>query len=204
MNQLNKSSASGRRTPDHPIDPVFVDRWSPRAFDAAPMPAAHLLTLLEAARWAPSAYNIQPWRFLYVLRDDTHWRRVLAVLDAFNRDWAQQASALIVLLSDSLMPGVDGRAEQPSRTHSLDAGAAWAHLALQATRLGYQAHAMAGVDFDKARRSLGVPGRYRVEIAIAVGRQAYAAVLPQPLREREIPSTRRPLGEIAFPGRFPG
>ena len=192
-----------QRQSDHPIDPIFLERWSPRAFDGRAMPESDLLSLIEAARWAPSAFNVQPWRFLYALRDDAHWQQYLELLDSFNRAWAQQASALVFLLSDSLMFAEDPAKTKPSRCHSFDAGAAWAQLALQATRMGYQAHGMAGIDYEKSRKSLQVPERYRIEIAIAIGRRADATNLPEDLRERETPSSRRPLQELAFAGAFP-
>ena len=192
------------RTPDHPIEPVFLDRWSPRAYDATPMPASDLFTIVEAARWAPSAYNVQPWRFLYSRRDDAHWQGYLALLDPFNASWARHASALVFVLSDTVMPGEGSRPPKLSRTHSFDAGAAWAQLALQATSLGYQAHAMAGIDFERSQEDLLVPGRYRIEIAVAIGRRADPSLLPDELRTREQPSQRLSLSEIAFAGSFPG
>lgn len=191
------------RTPTHAIEPIFLNRWSPRAYDGHAMPTTDLLAIIEAARWAPSAYNIQPWRFVYSQRDDAAWPRHLDLLDPFNAGWAQHAAALVFIASDTLMPGNGGRPDTPSRTHSFDAGAAWAQLALQATALGYQAHAMAGVDFDKAHDRLAIPPRFRVEVAVALGNRADPSVLPEDLRERETPSQRLPLGAIAFPGSFP-
>lgn len=190
------------RTAAFPIDPIFIERWSPRSFHPEPMPAEALLTILEAARWAPSAYNVQPWRFLYALRGDAHWPRFVALLDSFNQSWAGSASALVVLLSDT---GSDDAAQQPqaSPISSFDTGAAWSHIALQAVRTGYHAHAMAGIDFDAAREALAVPPRFRIEIAVALGRRAEPESLPPQLREREWPSPRRPLTETAFPGPFP-
>ena len=190
------------RSPDHPVDPLFVNRWSPRAFEAKAMPEGDLYTVLEAARWAPSAYNIQPWRFIYAMRDDAHWNVFLGLLDPFNASWAKNASALVFLVSDTLTPAHGASPAQPSRTHSFDAGAAWAQLALQATTMGYQAHAMAGIHFDEIRQRLSVPGNYRVEIAIAIGRQTDPCDLPPALQEREMPSSRLPLEEIAFSERF--
>lgn len=200
--QQHKSLVCRRREPDYPVDPVFVQRWSPRAFDASTMPLADLHTMLEAARWAPSAYNIQPWRFVYALRGDEHWDDFLGLLDPLNEVWARHASALVFVVSDSLIPSQDSNVRKPSRTYRFDAGAAWAHLALQATALGYQAHAMAGIRFDAVNPELSVPDRYRVEIAVAIGRQASLALLPPALREREVPSDRLPLNRIAFAGRF--
>ncbi len=191
------------RRADHPIEPIFLDRWSPRAFDAAPIPEHDLFSILEAGRWAPSAFNIQPWRFVYARQGDETWQTFVRFLDPSNAAWAQHAAALVVLLSDTVMPGDNNRPDRPSRTHSFDAGAAWAQVALQATALGYQAHAMAGLDRDAAAQALTVPDRFRVEIAIAIGRRADPATLPQDLRERETPSQRLPLREITFAGRYP-
>lgn len=191
------------RSPDYPIEPIFYERWSPRAFSAASMPASDLLTILEAARWAPSAFNIQPWRFLYSHRDDAQWQTYLSLLDPFNASWAHSASALLFVLSDTVMPEDDRQVQKSSRYSSFDAGAAWAQLALQATSLGYQAHAMAGIDIEQSQKTLVVPEHYRVEVAIAVGRRAEPSMLPAELQEREQPSQRLPVHEIAFAGAFP-
>jgi len=192
-----------KRTPNHPIEPIFLNRWSPRAYEATSMPASDLFIILEAARWAPSAYNVQPWRFLYSHRDDVHWQEYLSLLDPFNASWAQHSSALVVVLSDTIMPGNDRRPQKPSRSHSFDAGAAWAQLALQATALGYQAHAMAGIYFEQAQEKLAVPERYRVEVAVAIGKRADPSVLPAALQDGEQPSQRYSVHEIAFAGSFP-
>lgn len=196
------SATREHRQPDHRVDPLFVNRWSPRAFEAEAMPKGDLYTVLEAAHWAPSAYNIQPWRFIYAMRDDAHWDGFLGLLDPFNASWAKNASALVFLVSDTLTPAHGSSAAKPSQTHSFDAGAAWAHLALQATALGYQAHAMAGIRFDEIRQRLAVPDNYKVEIAVAIGRQADPSELPPALQDREKPSPRLPLAQIAFPRGF--
>ncbi|MEO5640919.1 MAG: nitroreductase family protein [Sphingomicrobium sp.] len=188
------------RSTAHPIDPIFLDRWSPRAFDGSVMPEADLLTMLDAARWAASSFNYQPWRFLYALRGTPDFDRFLNLLMPFNAAWAKAASALLIVVSDREM--VMGDKSNPSHSHSFDAGAAWAQLALQATRMGYHTHGMAGVDFDRARTELSVPDRFRLEAAIAVGRIGDPATLPDKLREREFPSDRKPLDEIAYPGNF--
>ncbi|MEM9063022.1 MAG: nitroreductase family protein [Pseudomonadota bacterium] len=191
------------RTSNFPIEPLFLSRWSPRAYDAAVLPEHHLLTILEAGRWAPSAYNIQPWRFLYARRDDELWPDFLSVLDPFNRRWAADASALIFVLSDTVMPGDGDRPDAISHYNSFDAGAAWANIALQATALGYSAHAMAGLVFSEAPAVLRFPSRYKLEIGISIGRRAERDRLPADLRAGETPSDRMPLNRIAFPGRFP-
>lgn len=191
------------RTPDHPINALFLERWSPRAYDAQTMPKEDLQRILEAGRWAPSAFNIQPWRFLFSLRGDSKWDDFLSILDAFNGQWAKDASALVFVLSDTVMPGDGDRPDAPARYNSFDAGAAWMQIALQASELGYSAHAMAGLDFAVGQRILALPERFRLEVGVAIGRRADPARLSADLREREAPSGRLPLQEIAHQGPFP-
>ncbi|KUR76200.1 nitroreductase family protein [Novosphingobium sp. Fuku2-ISO-50] len=188
------------RTADPRIVPLIVERWSPRAFDGTALPAADLAVILEAATLAPSAYNYQPWRFLHATHGDANWDRFLAPLIPFNAGWAKDAGALIYIVSDTLMRGPGGA--NPNHSHSFDAGAAWALLALQATALGYHAHGMTGVDFAKARADFGVPDDFRIEAAIAIGRKDSPDRLPEPLREREVPSTRNPVANVAVAGSF--
>lgn len=189
------------RDADHPITPIFLERWSPRAFDGQPLPLDDLMTMLEAARWAPSASNVQPWRFVYALKDGPHWEQFLSILNEGNRLWCVNAGALLLLVSQATRE-VAGKGEVPAYTNSHDAGCAWGFLALQATSMGYHAHGMAGIDRDRAARELGVPANFRVEQMIALGRRADPATLPESLRAREVPSTRRSLGETAMEGRF--
>ena len=184
------------------VNRLFVDRWSPRAFDQSKIDDRDLEIILEAAGLAPSAFNYQPWRFIYARRDDANWDQFVGLLSPFNKDWAQNASAMIFIVSDTTMD--QGEATSLSRTHSFDAGAAWAQMALQATALGYHAHAMAGIDYDRVQSELNVPPHYRVEVAVAIGRRGSPDTLPEALREREMPSGRKPVDEIAFAGAFPG
>jgi len=188
------------RAADPRIVPLIVDRWSPRAFDGTPLPADDLDVIFEAAGWAPSAFNYQPWRFLYAAHGDANWDHFVSLLMPFNAAWAKSAGALVFIVSDTQMRGPNGA--QPSRSHSFDAGAAWALLALQATALGYHTHGMAGVDFARAQAELGVPDDFRIEAAVAIGRRASADILPEPLREREVPSGRHPVARIAIAGAF--
>ena len=190
------------RHSDYPIDKLFLERWSPRAFTGEEISEHDLLTLLEAARWAPSSYNSQPWRFIYARRGTPHFDKLLSFLVEFNQSWAKTASALIVLVSNSTMlpPGKD--VPVPSHSHSMDAGAAWANLALQATISGWQAHGMVGFDMERAFAELGVPAGYRVEQVIAIGRKGDKSTLPEGLAAREAPSDRLPLAQVAMEGRF--
>ncbi|KKB63886.1 hypothetical protein WM40_09570 [Robbsia andropogonis] len=191
------------RRPTHPIDSIFTERWSPRAFSNEEISEDALLTLIEAARWAPSAYNSQPWRFVYARRGTPQFASLLACLVEFNQSWAKHASALVFVVSNSVMRPPGGDKDVPSRSHSFDAGAAWAFLALQAAKLGWYTHGMTGVDFDKAFVDLGVPAGFHVEAALAIGRLGDKSQLPEGLQAREVPSDRQPLSNIAFEGRFP-
>jgi nitroreductase len=195
------TEANGRKA-DHPIDPLFLDRWSPRAFTGEAIPEAELASIFEAARWAPSSYNSQPWRFLYARRDTAHWGKFLGLLNEFNRSWAKEAAVLIIVVSSSTMLPPGAEKEIPSHSHSFDAGAAWANLALQATRSGWHAHGMVGFDIPGSAEALGVPAHYRVEAAVAIGRKGAASLLPAGLAAREVPSPRKPLADIAFEGGF--
>lgn len=189
------------RQTDTALDRQFLDRWSPRAFDGSVIPADDLRTIFDAGRWAPSAYNYQPWRFLYATRDDAaNWDRFVDILIPFNQSWAKEAGVLIIFISEETM----GSPDKPNHSHSFDAGAAWASIALQAHLLGYYAHGMSGIDLEKARTELAVPDGFRVEAAAVIGRIGDPATLPEKLREREVPSDRKPLDAVAYTGNFNG
>jgi nitroreductase len=194
-------SANGR-TAGHDIDPMFLTRWSPRAFTGEPLPDDVLMALFEAARWAPSAFNLQPWRFVYARRGDADWARLLDVLIAYNQAWVAGASALIFVISRRFRRR-EGREPEPIYSHSFDAGAAWASLALQAHKLGWAAHGMTGFEVAKGYAAMSIPAaEYRIEAAVAVGRAADKSVLPEFLQGREAPSHREPLASLVFEGRM--
>ncbi len=195
-------TTANHRTAEHDIDPLFLERWSPRAFAEQALSETELLTLIEAARWAPSSYNSQPWYFLYARRDTPDWGKFLGLLNEFNQSWAKRAGAIIVIVSSETMrpPGADK--DVPSYSHSFDTGAAWANFALQAARSGFQAHGMVGFDIPRAAAELNVPPGHRVEAAVAVGRVGDKSILPEGLQAREVPNTRKPLSEIAIEGGF--
>ncbi|MGV8937624.1 MAG: nitroreductase family protein [Allorhizobium sp.] len=195
-------TSSNSRQSDFPIDRLFLDRWSPRAFVDETMEEDTLLTILDAAHWAPSASNYQPWRFVYARKGSDSWDTFLGILNESNQVWAKSASVLIIILSETQVRRTDGQPPRASRTHSFDAGAAWAMLAMQATLSGYFAHGMAGMDYGKAAELLGVPETFRVEAAVAIGRLAAPGTLLDDLRQREVPSSRKPLNEVAFEGAF--
>ena len=197
-------TTANTRTADHPIHELFLQRWSPRAFVPQEMPEADLMTILEAGRWAPSSYNSQPWRMLYARRGTAHWDKFLGLLGDFNRSWAQNASALVIMVSKSTMRPPGQEKDIPSHSHSFDTGSAWAQMALQATVSGYQAHGMVGFDMPRAFAELNVPEGYRVEAAIAIGKQGDKSMLPEMLQGREAPSGRNKLSDSAIEGGFPG
>jgi nitroreductase len=186
-----------QRIPDHEIHPQFVERWSPRAMNGEPLSEAELMRLFEAARWAPSSSNAQPWRFVYARAGTHHFDRLFELLAEANRAWCARAGALIVVLSKTTFD--NGR---PMRTHSYDTGAAWMSLALQGSQMGLVVHGMAGFDYDRARVDLGVPEDYAVEAMIAAGHPGKIEDLPETHRPREKPSPRRPARESVFEGRF--
>ena len=196
------TTANGR-TADHPVDTLFLERWSPRAFDGQGISEAEAMSLFEAARWSASSYNSQPWRFLYARRDTPQWEPMLSLLNPSNRSWAERSALLVVVVSNSLMsvPGKDKPV--PSHSHSFDTGAACASLALQATRMGLQAHGMVGFDMERAFTELNVPVGHRVEAAFAVGHIGDKSVLPPELQAREMPNARQPVASFAFEGGFP-
>lgn len=186
------------RQPEYDVDPLFVERWSPRAMSGEEISEAELMSLFEAARWAPSSFNNQPWRFVYARRNTPHWERFLDLLVEGNRSWAKAAAALVVILSKKTFD----RNNRPSRTHSFDAGAAWENLALQGWRKGLVVHGMEGFEYEKAREVLRVPGDYDVEAMAVIGRPGRKEDLPEKLQEREKPTARKSLFEIVFEGMF--
>jgi nitroreductase len=196
MNQLPDPLASRRA--DHPIEPIFLKRWSPRAMSGDPLSDEELMSLLEAARWAPSTYNEQEWRYLYARRDTQLWDAFFHLLVQANQDWCEQAAVLLVVLSKRTFT----RNGKPNPVHTFDAGASFENLALQGAALGLVVHGMAGFDREQARRDLAVPADYEVEAMIAVGRPGDPDELPAELRERESPTGRKRIGEFAREGKF--
>ena len=189
---------SEKRKADHPIDNFFLDRWSPRAMTGETIPPDQLMALFEAARWAPSSYNNQPWRILYARRDTEHWPLFFDLMGEFNQSWTKNAAALIVFISKTTF---DFNGE-PSVTHSFDTGAAWENLALQGWLKGLVVHGMQGFDFERARSMLKIPEGFQVEAMAAVGRPAEPDTLSADLRDKESPSDRRKLEQTICEGPF--
>jgi nitroreductase len=190
------------RKPDHPIDPRFLTRHSPRAFTGEEVSEADLMSVLEAARWAPSASNSQPWRFLYARRSSPHFASFLDLLIPYNQDWAQHAGALVFVVSAKNFTAPGRTEARFSRSHSFDAGAAWMSLALQAHELGWVAHGMGGFDVERAREALKVPDDHQIEMVLALGRAGPKEILAERFWAGETPNGRRPITELAFEGGF--
>jgi nitroreductase len=189
---------SQNRHADHAIDSVFLDRWSPRAMSSESIPDEDLMIMFEAARWAPSSFNNQPWRILYARRDGEHWPVFLDLLVEGNRAWARNAAALLLFVSKTTFDH-NGK---PSITHSFDTGAAWENLALQGTLKGYVVHGMQGFDYERARTVLNIPDEYQVEAMIAVGKPGDKEALPEKLQQAEAPNGRRGLDKTICEGPF--
>jgi nitroreductase len=184
----------------YPIHELLRERWSPRSFAGEPVAPARLASLLEAARWAPSCLNEQPWRFVVATRDQREaFERLLSVLVEANAVWARDAGALIVA---SVRERFE-RNQQPNRHAAHDLGLALAQLIVQASADGLAVHAMAGFDRERARELCAIPDGFEPYTAVAIGVQAPADKLPLALAERErAPRERKPLAEIAFVGRW--
>lgn len=186
------------RKSEYPIDTVFLDRWSPRAMSGEALSDAELMTLFEAAHWAPSSGNSQPWRFLYARRDTEHWPLFFELLNEGNRTWCHRAAALLVFISRT----TNEKSGRALVTHSYDTGAAWMSLALQGWIKGLVVHGMAGFDYARAKDALHVPDDFTVEAMAAVGRRGPKEELPPQHLSREFPSQRRPVADLVFAGPY--
>lgn len=180
---------------DAPLIAPLVERWSPRAYDpSAEVAEEDVRTLLEAARWAPSANNLQPWRFIVARRGSDEFALIHDALAGFNRAWADSAAALIVNIAE-----VADEAGAPRRWAHYDLGQAVAHLTVQAQHDGLHTHQMGGFDGPRLAAAFGLDERFEVVSITAVGKVGDAAALPEPLREREVaPRSRKPIDEIVI------
>lgn len=186
------------RTPDHEINPLILNRWSPRAMSGEPIDQETINSLFEAARWAPSSYNGQPWRFIYARKGMPQFDTFMKLLVEFNQSWCKNAAMLTVIISRKTFE--DNNA--PSPTHSFDTGAAWENLALEGTSRNLVVHGMAGFDYEKARSELQIPSHFEILAMFAVGHPAPKESLPEGLKEKEAPAMRKKLKEIVMEGHF--
>jgi nitroreductase len=195
MSALQKTAETSAPTHD-----VISQRWSPRAFDSRPVEPDKLRSLFEAARWAASSYNAQPWFFIVATKNDSEdFRKILDCFIEFNQSWAKNAPVLALSVA-RLKFEHNG---EPNRHAFHDVGQAAATLALQATHLGLQVHQMAGILPDKARQIFSIPEGYEAVAGFAIGYPGDHNVLPDQLRQRELePRSRKPLASFVFTGKW--
>ncbi len=185
---------------EFPIHDLIRRRWSPRALSDRTVEREKLRSLVEAARWAPSSFNEQPWAYLVATREQPEeFARLLSVLVEGNIAWAKNVPVLMLSVAKLNF----ARGGQPNRHAFHDVGLATANLITQATAMGLYVHQMAGFHVDKAREVFGIPEGWEPVAAIALGYPGEADSLPAPLRDRErAPRTRKPLKEFVFAGRW--
>lgn len=183
---------------ENPIHDLLRKRWSPRSFADRSVEAEKLCSLLEAARWAPSSFNEQPWAFLLATRDQpADFARVLGCLVEFNQTWAKSAPVLFLTVAHMFFE----RNQQPNRHAYHDVGLAIGNLSVQATAEGLVVHQMAGILPDKARAEFGIPEGWDALTGIALGYPGDVNALSDELRKRETaPRTRKPLDAFVFTG----
>ncbi|WP_025870692.1 nitroreductase family protein [Methylobacillus glycogenes] len=182
------------------IDETIAQRWSGRAYDASKsVTADQTIALLEAARWAPSCYGDQPWRFIVwdSNKDKAAWQKAFDTLVEFNQGWVKNAPLLFLIAADTKF----NHNGKPNRWAAYDTGAAAENICLQATALGLMAHQMAGFDADKLRAAFEIPEQIEIIAMISVGHPADPDTLDAETRERETAArSRRELGELFFDG----
>lgn len=183
---------------DYEVIKEVKTRWSPRAFDPERMvPEEDLMGILEAARYAPSCFNEQPWRFIVGRRGDSNFEKIKAALTDSNREWASKASVLMMILSVQKFE----KNQKSNRWHLFDAGTAWGYLSLEAERRGLITHAMAGYKRDQIREVFGVPEELSVIAAVAVGYYGDKDALSPENFEKEKPSPRNSIQDLLYQSR---
>lgn len=195
---ISMSVVCQERQAESPIEELILRRWSPRAMSGEAVGSDQLMQLFEAARWAPSSYNEQPWRFIYGVKGTEQWNALFDLLVPFNKSWAMNSSVLVLLISKKTFSH-DGSI---NTTNSFDAGAAWQNLALQGSSMGLVIHGMAGFDMNRAREVFAIADDYSIEAMIAVGKPAHKSVLPEYMHNYETPSLRKPVADFISDGSF--
>jgi nitroreductase len=195
---MHKSKIQTIRTTEYPINPLILNRWSPRSMTGEELDEVDIMSLFEAARWAPSSFNNQPWRFIYAKRNTAYWDRLFNLLVESNRIWAKNAGLLTVVISRKNFE-FNGK---PARTHQFDAGSAWENLALEASSRGIVAHGMQGFDYEKAKAELKIPADFEVMAMIAIGKRGPKDNLPTELQDKEKPNDRKALKDIIMEGTY--
>jgi len=185
-------------TLDYPVHPLIASRWSPRAYDSRPLEMEKLQRIFEAARWAASSNNLQPWYFLLGFKGDDVYQKIFGTLVEFNQLWVVNAPVLAVAIAKT----TNARGDQ-NKSYAYDLGQAVATLSLQAMAEGVYAHQMGGLDASAAELALDIPADYKVLVAFTLGYPGDAEILPLNLQKLEMsPRTRRSVGESVFTGSF--
>lgn len=183
-----------------PIHEIIANRWSPRAYDASKsVSQEQVITMLEAARWSPSCFGDQPWRFIVwnKTQDAAAWQQAFDCIVPNNQTWVKDAPVLILVCADTLF----GHNQTPNRWAQYDTGAAVMSLSLQATSMGLVTHQMGGFNSDKTREVFNIPAQFTPMAMLAVGYEGDANQLPEDLKARELAERKRkPLGELFFNG----
>lgn len=186
------------RKKEYNCDDLFVNRWSPRAMSGEEISETELMTLFEAARWSPSSFNEQPWKFLYAKRDTKNWDVFFNLLTDGNKLWCKDAAVLIMVVGKKNF----AYNNNPNKTFHFDSGAAWENLALQANIMHLVSHGMVGFDFEKAKKELDVSDDYQVLAMIAIGKPGKKENLPPQLQKVEFPNDRKKVSEFVTEGKF--
>ncbi|MFC2101827.1 nitroreductase family protein [Bacteroidota bacterium] len=181
-----------------PINELSRERWSPRTFSDDPVPTRFIASLLEAARWAPSASNEQPWRFIIGMKGDDTWDQIYSTLIGWNKQWANQAPMLLLVI------GMEHTSKgRPNDWYAYDCGQAMAHISLEATNLGLFTHQMGGFSAEKLVELFEIPQGYKPLAVMAIGYYGDPDTLPEEMKEREIASReRKELKELVFSEKF--
>jgi nitroreductase len=187
-----------QRFAEHQVLPIIISRWSQRAMSGEMVSEEELMSLFEAARWAPSSYNGQPWRYIYARKASQAWDQMFDLLDDTNKLWCVNAAVLMILVSRTHFE-LSGKLD---RSHALNAGASWQNLALQGNALGLAVRGMQDFDYERASSRFGIDPLFAVQMMIAVGRPGSSANLPEALRAKDTPTLRKPVSAIAFENRF--
>ena len=193
---MNEKKAST----DYPINKLLAERWSPYGFEDRPVAPDDLRSLFEAARWAPSSYNEQPWSFFVATKDDPEeFERLLSCLVEANQAWAKAAPVLALGVVNLRFT----RNNKENRAAVHDLGLAAANLVVEATARGLHVHQMIGIVPDKAREVFRIPENSEAWTALAIGYKADADKLPDALKERDLaPRSRKPLSQFVFAGQW--
>lgn len=192
--------AEKQASTDYPIHELLAERWSPYAFDSRPVPEADLRSLFEAARWAASSYNEQPWSYILATQDDPdQFQRVLSCLVEGNQVWAKAAPVLALAVVSLRF----ARNTKDNRAAIHDLGLAAGNLVVEATARGLSVHQMIGILPDKARELYRIPEGFEAWTALAIGYRGDPTSLPDGLKERDLmPRRRKPLSEFVFSGKW--